>query len=134
MLRFFTKARAAPLLFSLALLAGYVMVPVFLHVTGNPHPSFVQLATLCLVASIAVGAGALLPVPLHRFSKVAMRPELFLLAVWGAFLGFVLVACVTAERIPLVASLQGADANTIAVLRERFLKAREGWQASFVYI
>jgi hypothetical protein len=58
----------------------------------------------------------------------------FFKLLWIPFVIFVVIAWITAERIPLVAALGGADADTIAVLRERFLKAREGWQSSFVYI
>ena len=134
MLRALTSAYAPRILFPLAVLLGYSLLPLGLTLAGFTHSHFLKLATLAAIAAVALWIGALLPFPLHRFGKVSIRPELFLLAVWIAFFSFIALAWVTAEKIPVIASFQGADANTIAILRERFLKARVGWQASFVYI
>lgn len=134
MLKALTSARRAGILFPLFLLFGYGLLPAGLAWWGDAHPYFSELAVLSACAALCVFLGAFFPLPWHRLPKVKIRPELLLLAVWIAFFVFVLVVSATAERIPLVASLHGVDAETIAILRERFLKAREGWQASFVYL
>lgn len=134
MFRSLIHAGTARLHMPLLLLCGYAVLPLALNLSGHDHPYFRELSALAGIAAASIWVGAFLPVPLHRLKKVGIRPEILLLAIWCAFLSFIVLACVTAERIPLVASLQGADAETIAVLRERFLKARVGWQASFVYV
>lgn len=134
MLRTLFHARSGRLLFPGLLFLTYAVLPFVLNITSSPHIYFRELVELTLVAVIVIVAAAFFPLPALNFPKLMVRSELFLLSVFVTFSIFILVVSVTAERIPLVASLQGADTATIAVLRERFLKAREGWQSSFVYI
>ena len=133
MLRKLIHARSARALFPLSLLAAYAFLPCFLRFAGADDPYFFPLARICGLAVLGIAVGSLLPIPLHRLPKLTVRPEAFLLGAWGAFSAFVIIVFVTSDRIPLLASLQGANANTIALLREEFLKSRTGWQASLVY-
>jgi hypothetical protein len=134
MLKVLTSARFARFAFPLLILGAYAFLPVILHLSGVANEYFLKLAWLSCVGVLCIYIGVLLPVPLDRLPKVILNPEPFLFAIFVLFSTFVLLACLTATQIPLIASLRGADAATIALLREQFLKAREGYQASFVYI
>jgi hypothetical protein len=136
-LRALTRAESAPFVFAAALGLMYGAVPLALS-RFLDDPYYMQLATLAAVAVPSIIVGALIPLLDPLIPSQAPRfphgTDGFLWLVWGAFGVFVLVACVTAERIPLLAALQGADADTLVVLRERFLKAREGWETVLVYV
>ncbi len=139
MLKRLTRAESGGSLLALAIVGTYSALPLaVLFVSGIENEYFVTLAELAAVGALCIFVGSRLGVldgfcrALFPIFRVEVTP--FVIVVWGAFLLFIAVACVTAERIPLVAALQGADPETLVVLRERFLKAREGWQGSFVYI
>lgn len=137
MFRAMTRAESAGGNFALVIAIAYVVVPIALHLGGVAHDHLLRLAGLSGVAAVSVVFGSRFPLfdgVEHGLPKAKLRFTFFAVIVWGMFLAFVIVACVTAERIPFIAALQGADADTVALLRERFLKAREGWQSSFAYI
>jgi hypothetical protein len=132
-----TRAEAGPTVFAAALALMYGAIPLGLYWYAGVSSYYLELAQITAVAVPCVVLSSRLGVldPLVRSrAKITVATGPFLVVVWTVFLGFVVVACITAEKIPIVAALQGADGDTLAVLRERFLKAREGWQSSFVYI
>ncbi|WP_176062230.1 hypothetical protein [Anaeromyxobacter diazotrophicus] len=133
-----TRVEWSGAIFASAIALAYVVVPLAVYLAGLENEYFLQLAKLGAVGAACVLIGTRLPFfdRLNRSEdqKRVLGMEPFLAAVWGGFLVFVVLVCVTAERIPFVAALQGADRETISTLREQFLKAREGWQASFVYV
>lgn len=131
-----TRAESSPITFAVVLALTYVIAPLGVHAWVLPNDYFVELAALAGLGAVGVVVGARVPL-LDRLEGLPRRIvdlDAFVAVIWLAFGLFVLVAMVTAERIPFVAALQGADAETVAVLRERFLKAREGWQAVFPYV
>jgi hypothetical protein len=136
MLRVLTRAESGAIVFAAAVALIYGLLPLAVYLWLVDSPYFLQLGTVSAVGALAVVGGSRLGFG-DRFlgrQRVEIGFETFLAAIWGSFLLFVIVACVTADRIPAVAALQGVDPDTLSVLRERFLKAREGWQASFVYV
>ena len=130
-----TKPQHAALIFGLAILLVYCAVPLVLSLSGYPDPAYRTLAAMVAVgvlvmwATYGVGKIATLSVP-----TINVDQNLFLIIVIGIFVAFAVLSWATAEQIPLVAALQGADPDTVAALRESFLKARSGWQSSFVYV
>jgi hypothetical protein len=122
----------------IVLLLAYSVVPCGIALVLGTASNFVDLAVLSALGAASVWVGAQIslfdPLIQGRRPRLVVPPGVFSAAVWCLFVTFAVVALATAERIPLVAALGGADADTIAVLREEFLKAREGWQSSFVYI
>lgn len=133
-----TRAEAGAGYFALLLIVTYTLAPLVVATQLDEAGSFIELAAVSGVAGVAVWLGAhvkMLDAFIEgRTPRVTMGPEAFIAVVWALFVLFVFVAWATADQIPLLAALGGADADTIAVLREQFLKSREGWQASFVYI
>jgi len=133
-----TQAEAGAGYLVFLILVTYTLAPLAVASQLDEAQSFTELAAVSGVAAIAVWLGSRLRIldPLidGRLPRVVMGPETFISVIWTLFVLFVFVAWSTADQIPLLAALGGADADTIAVLREQFLKAREGWQASFVYI
>lgn len=133
-----TSARRAALYFVFVLLSTYTVVPMLIALVSGSADHFIELSVVSAVAALFVYLGSLVTLFDRVFSgkapRIVVDPYSFIAVAWFAFVAFVLVAWFTAERIPLLASLSGADPDTIAYLRERFLKDREGWQSSFVYI
>lgn len=130
-----TRPQHAALIFGLGILLVYCVIPLSLSMTGYPDPAYRTLAAMAALGTIvmwgtyALARGAVISVP-----KIGIDQDLFLIVVIGIFAAFVVLSWATAEQIPLIAALQGADPDTVAALRESFLKARGGWQSSFVYV
>lgn len=137
-LRVLTSARAGAVILVTALLVGYGVLPLGVAATFDVDSSYATLAGITLVAVAALALGAATPVfdPWFngRVPRLVIDAVTFNVALWFVFVIFIVVAWVTAPQIPLIAALAGADPDTVALLREQFLKAREGWQSSFVYI
>lgn len=133
-----TDTRRGALFFSIAIVGTYSVLPLFISYSIPNSKYFVELARISLLAGLSVFVGSKFSLAdglfVGRGPKVVVDTNVFLVVVWIAFVSFALLALATAERIPLVAALTGADPDTVAILRERFLKAREGWQSSFVYV
>lgn len=132
MLKALTSPGMAGVIFLACMLIAYVGGPLVMYrFTGNPYA--VDLAKVTLVGCAAFTAGWFIRIR-ARMYVLSVSCETLSLAVWLPFLAFACLVWLTAEKIPLVAALQGAPADQVAEWRERFLKAREGWQASFVYV
>lgn len=133
-----TSARFGPVTLCILLLISYVILPLGIFFTSTPDPTYTKLSFITLVAIFAILLGALTPVfdPWFtgRMPRVSISIFTFNLFLWCFFIIFVVVTLTTSTKIPLIAALSGSDAESVALLREQFLKAREGWQSSFVYI
>jgi hypothetical protein len=137
-LRAITAARAGSITLSLILLLTYGVLPLCISVFFDVGSSYTTLVGVTAVAVIALTLGAYTPLLdawVHgRMPRIGISVLWFNTFLWCNFVTFVVVAWVTAPQIPLLAALAGADPDTVAVLREQFLKARVGWQSTFVYI
>lgn len=137
-MRWLFDVRAAGVTFPLAILIGYCFVPVVVQTWFYDYAYLDSLAMLAFVSAACIMFAALTPfldpIIASHHRRIALNERTFQRLVWGTFLAFAILAWVTAERIPILAAISGADPATLAELRERFLKAREGWQQSFVYI
>jgi hypothetical protein len=128
-------AKNAALLFATAVLVGYGVVGLIAYwETQNSY--FLQLVFLAVTAVVVVFLFSRL-----RLTQCALvTPQLivnrglFALVAFSGFFGFALLVLATAEGVPLLAWVAGADQETLVLLREKFLKARDGWQAIFPYI
>jgi hypothetical protein len=133
MIRWCLAPGNSALIFSAALGFVYGLLPLGLGYSGFDQ-SFLTLGMLSLISGAGIILGAATSLGSARFARIRIDTTTFVVLVWAPFLAFAIMALVTADRIPLLASLAGDDPATISYLRERFLKAREGWQSSFVYI
>lgn len=132
--RYFS-ARHASSLFALSIFLGYGLTGLVGYFdSGNPY--FLDLASLALLASVTVIVFSKISLVRARIitPRIIIGVGLLFFVVFGAFLCFAVLVMVTAESIPLLAWVSGVDPETLALLREKFLKAREGWQAIFPYI
>ena len=133
-----TRATSAATLLASALVVTYVLLPLGVYLLGVEHEFFLQLAGVSALGSACIWLGSRLPfldrLVVDDLAKRGVALDAFLVVVWGSFVLFVVLVVATAERVPFLAALQGADPETVAFLRERFLKAREGWQSVFVYV
>ena len=133
-----TSADHAATYFTGLLFIAYVAAPLAIICKVGDDQQFLKLSIISFLAAITLLFFSRLPVvdylcsPKHP--RLHIRLNVFLTVVWTAFFAFVCLAWLTAEGVPILASISGADPETISMLRERFLKAREGWQSSFVYI
>ena len=119
-------------------LSAYVILPIYVYLTYFDDPYFLKLAQLTLLAIILIGIGYLLPIFDWRFSHSAKRFHLdaqaFHIIVWSFFLIFIIFTIVTAESVPLVSALRGADASALSAQRGGFLKGRVGAEAILAYL
>ncbi|HEY4301535.1 MAG TPA: hypothetical protein VGM73_11715 [Candidatus Didemnitutus sp.] len=135
MLRTLTSPRYAGLILAGAILAEYGVLPQIIA-RIDPEIRGATLLRLSLLSTVGLLLGAYGPwgaIRLH-WRRLAVPSIVFHLAVWLPFVAFVVVTFASAPAIPLVAALRGAGSEEISLLRESFLKAREGWASSLVYI
>ncbi|MFN4830509.1 MAG: hypothetical protein ACK5GB_00065 [Sphingomonadales bacterium] len=124
------------MLYAIGFLFAYGVLPlVFGWVTGLLTDHAFTLSYICFFSVLFVSAGMFLHFKVS-FKRVRLLLDFTSVSIFifAVFIFFIVVCMITAERIPIVASLQGEDAATLAYLREMFLKGRTGWQGSFVYI
>lgn len=133
MIRWLLAPHNSAAIFSAALGVVYGLLPLLMGYFGL-EPSFLKLGMLSLISSAGILVGAAIPLGSTKLLRLRIDTTTFVALIWVPFIAFALLALLTAEKIPLIASLTGEDPATISYLRERFLKAREGWQSSFVYI
>lgn len=133
-----TRAEAGPAYLAGAMLFGYCLLSLAVMSLLEAGEYFGELAAFCALSVACIWLGSSITLLDGIFEGQAHRLPLpasaCVASVWTVFVAFALLAWATADRIPLLAALGGADPETIAVLRELFLKGREGWQSSFVYI
>lgn len=130
-----TRPEKAWLLFGGLVLVVYCFIPASLSLTGYQDTAYRTLASIAAFGVIVTWATYMFSKGLKfRIPPLVLDTNVFLLVVIGFFVGFAILSWATAEQIPLVAALQGADGETLAYLRESFLKGRGGWQSGFVYI
>ncbi len=138
MLQFLTRADLGFRYFFVAVLLTYGVVAVQIAALFPGSEHYLELVGLTYVACVSLFIGYMLKLFDKRFAGLRGRVVISEAALHATisvlFIGFALVAWATAEQIPLFAAFSGADPETLNNLRERFLKAREGWQSSFVYV
>ena len=118
--------------FPMALFVVYGVLPYSLyHFAGNEYAW--QMIFITLAGCLGLWGGWQVRIR-QRMYLASLDVRILLALVWIPFILFTILVWATAERIPLIVALQGGDPDSIAYYREMFLKARGGWQASFVYI
>lgn len=138
-LKALTSPRAGAVCLCVVLLLEYAILPFILSIyTHKVDSNAVTLIALTILSVVALAIGTTFsfvdPWFDGRRPRLVLSSRTFSVPLWSIFVLYVFVAWFTAPQIPLVAALTGADPATIAMLRELFLKAREGWQAAFVYV
>ena len=135
--RILTDTRWAPAVLLFSLFGVYIALPIFVDALFLPSSYFVQLAELTAVACGAIIVGSLLPIFDHRFGptvlRVTFRSSTFHLMVWTTFSIFLVITFVTADAIPMISALMGANADELAQQRGDFLKTRSGMEAVLIY-
>ena len=120
--------------YTIIFLISYCLLPYFFLVDLFGE-SAKLLAQLTIVSCICVLLGGFLSFK----NKVTFKKTLFnydktVKFIFGIFLLYIVLVFATAENIPFIESLKGTNPQTLAGMREKFLKARVGWQYSFIYI
>lgn len=136
--RTLTSTRLAVLLFVAAIFVVYAVLPVGVELLLLPNPYFIELAVLTTVACVAIVIGYNLPLLDQRFTASAVRVRIdaktFHATIWVAFVAFLVITFATAESIPILSALQGADTTELSQQRGDFLKARVGIEAALLYM
>lgn len=112
----------------------YIIVPLIFM--GESVERFtLQLASLTMLSVIGFGIGLLINF-FPNFSKryFVVPSKTFSWLVYGAYAFIIAVTILTAGEIPIIASFRGADQVELILLRESFLKEREGAEALLSYI
>jgi hypothetical protein len=137
-LRSLTSTRLAVAVFVAALVLVYGALPLVVSLLFLPNPYFIELAQLTLVAGVAIVLGYQLPLFDHRFHPSAPRVRIAFLAfhatVWISFIVFLLITFATADAIPILSALKGANTAELSQQRGDFLKSREGAEVALLYI
>lgn len=116
--------------------SSYIIFPYLFEIlSGNINTYGSTVAKITLVSNFFVLLGIFVHFNLSLQTKfILLSYETTVKIIFSIFIMFISLCFITAEKIPLISSLQGADSLTLSIARAKFLKAREGWQQSFVYI
>lgn len=132
-----TATRWSATIFVIMLAVMYGVMPLAVNLFfANPY--FVELAQICAVTCVFVMVGFRLPLFDHRFRPHALRLTIdattFHVAVWAAFVLFLIVTFATATSIPIISVFFGATADELSQQRGDFLKGRQGAEAALLYL
>ena len=119
--------------YALIFLVFFAIVPyIFLH---SSLPEYVELLTKITIASVLSFLIALnLPFGYRlKLLRLKLNFNSTIYVFFSIFLLLIVVVFSTAEKIPIIESIKGADAADLSYYRELFLKSRTGWQSSLVY-
>lgn len=120
--------------YTIVFLISYCLLPYFFLVNLFGE-SAILLAELTIISCSFVLVGGFFALKgTIKFKKISLNYDLTVKFVFSVFLLYVALVFVTAEKIPFIESLRGIDPQSLANMREKFLKARVGWQYSFIYI
>lgn len=113
----------------------YSLLPVLFLTDLYPEAaSLLSNITIISSISILVGSYFLARVKSVEFAKKSISYTFALKFFLWIFFIFLFILVVTSEGIPIFAAFNGASDSEIAILREKFIKGREGWQSIFPYI
>jgi hypothetical protein len=136
--RTLTSAEKAASHFTLAFLLTYSVMPIVVAALLPIESYFGDLARIAAVGGVFVLLGSRCRWMDRAFTgrnpRISVDGRFLVYTVWSVFIVFVLMLWVTAPAVPAAAALAGADPSQLAEMREMFLKARTGFEASFVYI
>lgn len=122
--------------FIIVFFIAYFVFPIlFSYIIGDINYYSKLLSTITLFSSFFIFIGIFLHFKYRiEVVKLKLSYSKFSFYIFVIFICFIVLCLITAEKIPIVASIQGEDPARLAYLREMFLKARQGWQKSFVYL
>ncbi len=136
--RSLTSTRLAVVLFVAAIFLVYAALPIGVDLLLLPNPYFMELAGLTTAACIAIAVGYNLPLLDHRFRvsapRISINAKAFHTIIWVAFVAFLLITFGTADSIPIISALQGANTAELSQQRGDFLKSRVGIEVALLYM
>jgi hypothetical protein len=136
--RSLTSARVAVWIFVAAIFIVYALLPFVVNLLLLPNPYFLELAGLTAVSCVCIVVGYRIPLFDHRFDRGAPRlaigADMLHVGIWCAFGAFLVVTFATADAIPIVSAIRGADTAELSQQRGDFLKARSGAEVALLYL
>lgn len=125
-------------IFVAAVFLVYALLPFVVNLVLLPNPYFLNLAGLTALACVCIVVGYSLPLFDHRFDRRALRltidADSLHVGIWCAFAAFLVVTFATAEAIPIISAIRGADTAELSQQRGDFLKARSGAEIALLYL
>lgn len=133
--------RNAPWLLASLTFGFYVVVPLVAHAFLVDDPYLLKLAGIATLAVVGMLVGTYAArrpprsVQVFTPSRAATRSTtLFCVACLAIFGGVFLLLVVTADSVPILSALRGADADQLSSERGAFLKQREGALEALSYV
>ena len=111
----------------------FAIVPIFFSQSDLQEASF-SLAGITFISifgyliGLNLGTKKKIEIP-----KVVINYEGFSKKIFILYLLVILIIIISAGKIPLIESLKGTGQEELFVLRETFLKKREGWESYLSY-
>lgn len=138
MLRRILDPTNAVIIFILALVFMYLVMPLYAYYFDNFDEYNLYVAVQCFVACIMIAFGSALPI-LDDQARDNLRKIRFDSIHWSrlivlGFTAFVLVTFATAESIPILSYFTGANANELSEQRGALFKGREGYEIALLYL
>lgn len=134
----FFSAQTAWVLFFWSCFFYYGLLSLFLGFNVRDGYNFIFLSVITFCGCIGVALGRVSPL-LDFFingglRRVVVSSTALHAIIWSFFLLYCAYAVLTAEAVPLVSMLAGADELALNEQRGGFLKARTGYESALIYI
>lgn len=137
-LRRFLDPANAVRLFVAALIAVYLLLPLYAYFFDNYDVYNLRLAVLTFISCIMIVIGASLPIfddLIHNItSKFRFDGKILSYGIIASFTIFLFATFLTADHIPIFSYFSGANANELSDQRGELFKGREGWQSILLYL
>lgn len=125
-------------LFIAIIFLAYGVVPFYLSLSSSRDFFFALLAGIALVSVFSMWFGNRVPVFDQYFRVNSPRFEVssqwFVGMIWVVFITFIIITFATAQSIPLISALAGADSTELSQQRGDFLKGRDGFWIVLLYV
>lgn len=138
LLNSFFSASTSWLVFVIFCFLYYGLLPLVLGVYLNDEYNFLFLSLITFLSCMAIMLGRAVPL-IDYFVHGGMRrilidSHIFHGTIWLSFLIYCTYAFSTAEAVPIISLLQGADEAMLNEQRGLFLKARTGYESALIYV
>lgn len=132
------SAHTSWVLFFLSCFFYYGLVSLFLGFSVREGYSFLFLSFITFCGCLGIVIGRAFPLPDYfvygGFRRIVVGSASLHGTIWGFFLLYAAYAVLTADAVPLISMLTGADELTLNEQRGGFLKARTGYESALIYI
>jgi oligosaccharide repeat unit polymerase len=118
----------------------YTLAPIIFYIIGKDDNYLIELSFISFIAIVSIKAGDILfkiVNPKHKiFTKnhFYVKDKIFAFFNIYVFIFILLLLIIRADSVPLISALEGADAETLSLVRGLFMKPKDEFNYFLIYL